>query len=218
MWRWMRRHFLTGLLAVAPLAITAWVLVKFYELIDATMRPWLQRIPGLTEAYPEQALTMIAFVSFLLVIVVIGLATRSLVGVAFFNLVERVIDRIPVVKTIFSGTKQIASVFLTDQRSAFQKVLLFEYPRAGTYSIGFVTRDEPDSRMLNVFLPTTPNPTSGFMLLVPREQAEILPLAIEEGVKLIISGGSVMSLEQAELLQAAAERLARHRGSVEETT
>ncbi len=109
MWRWLQRHFLTGLLAVTPLALTAWVLVKSYELINVTMRPWLQRIPRLTETYPDQLLTVIAFLSFLLLIVLVGLATRSLVGVAFFNVVERALARIPVVKTIFVATKQIAS-------------------------------------------------------------------------------------------------------------
>jgi uncharacterized membrane protein len=216
-WRWLQRHFLTGLLTITPAAVTVWVLVKSYELIDATMRPWLQRIPRLTETYPDELLTLIAFVSFLLVIVLVGLLTRSLVGVAFFNLVERVIERIPVVKTIFSATKQIASVFLTDQRSAFQQVVLIEYPRYDCHSIGFVTRDEPDSEILNVFLPTTPNPTSGYMLLLPREQVEVLPVTIEDGIKIIISGGSVISPEQAAFLQDAAGALQQRRLRPEET-
>ncbi len=212
--RQLQRHFLTGLLAVTPLMITAWVLVKVYQLIDRVMRPWLQRIPRLTETYPDFALTLIAFASFLLLIVLVGLGARSLVGRAFMNVVEGVIHRIPFVKTIFMATKQIASVFLTDKRSAFQKVVLFEYPRLGCYSIGFVTHDEPDHPMLNVFLPTTPNPTSGYMLVLPREQAMVLPLSVEDGIKLIISGGSIMTTEQAQSLRrSAAELLAvRERG------
>ena len=208
MLRKLQRHFLTGLLAVMPLALTAWILVKGYQIIDSIMRPWLQRIPQLTESYPDFVLTVIAFFSFLLVIVLIGLGTRSLVGVAFFNVVERVIRRIPVVKTIFLSVKQIAAVFLDDRRSAFQQVALFEYPRPSCYSIGFVTHDDSDHTMLNVFLPTTPNPTSGYMLLVPREQAVILPLSVEEGIKLIISGDSVMTAEQARPLREAADHLA----------
>ena len=211
MLRWLQRHFLTGLLAVAPVALTVWVLVKFYELIDATMRPWLQRIPHLTETYPDLALTIIAFFAFLLVIVLVGLATRSLVGVALLNLVERLIERIPVVKTIFVATKQIAEVFLTDQRSAFKQVVIFEYPRQGTFSIGFVTRDHPDHAMLNIFLPTTPNPTSGYMLLVPRSQAEVLPFSVEEGIKIIISGGSVMTDQHAVALNEAARLVVERR-------
>ena len=216
MFKRMQRHFLTGLLAVAPLAITIWVLWKSYELIAATMRPWLQRIPYLTETYPDFVLTAIAFLSFLLLIALVGLATRSLVGVAFFNVIERLIERIPVAMTIFTGTKQIAAVFLTDKRSAFQKVILFEYPRPHCYSLGFVTHDDPQHPMINVFLPTTPNPTSGYMLLLPRAQAVMLPLAIEDGIKLIISGGSVMSPDQAGLLREAATVLRTNREQSEE--
>ena len=213
----LQRHFLTGLLAVAPLVITLWVLWKSYEIIAATMKPWLARIPRLTETYPDFVLTAIAFGSFLLLIVLVGLATRSLVGVAFFNVVERLIDRIPVVKTIFTATKQIASVFLTDKRSAFQQVILFEYPRLKCYSMGFVTHDDPEHPMLNVFLPTTPNPTSGYMLQVPRAQAVLLPLTIEEGIKMIISGGSVMSEQQAGVLREAAAVLERGHNEREAT-
>ncbi len=215
MFKRFQRYFLTGLLAVAPLVITVWVLWKSYQLIAATMRPWLRRIPHLTETYPDFVLTAIAFVSFLLLIALVGLATRSLVGVAFFNVVERLIERIPVVKTIFTGTKQIAAVFLADKRSAFQRVILFEYPRRGCYSLGFVTHDDPAHPMLNVFLPTTPNPTSGYMLLLPREQAQVLSLNIEEGVKLIISGGSVMNPAQALILRDAAAALGARRDSDE---
>lgn len=208
MWKRLQRHFLTGLLAITPLAITAWILVNVYELIDASLRPWLQRIPGLAGTYPDFVLTSIAFLALLLIIVVIGLMTRSLVGVAFFNLVERVIERIPVVKSIFMATKQIASVFLTDKRSAFQQVVLIEYPRPECYSLGFVTHDEPGHALVSVFLPTTPNPTSGYMLLVPREQAIVLPMTIEEGIRLIISGGSVMPEELRPPVREAAARLA----------
>jgi len=207
----LQRHFLTGLLAVAPLVITVWVLWKIYELIAATMRPWLKRIPHLTETYPDFVLTAIAFVSFLLAITLVGLATRSLIGVAFFNVVERLLARIPVVKTIFTGTKQIAAVFLTDKRSAFQHVVLLEYPRSHCYSLGFVTHDEPEHPLVNLFLPTTPNPTSGYMLLLPRPQTVVLPLTIEEGIKLIVSGGSVMTPEQAALLREAAAVLRHNR-------
>lgn len=217
MWRALQRHVLTGLLAITPLAVTAWVLLQFYRLVSTNLRPWLQRIPHLTETYPDFVLTVIAAVIFLLILALIGLTTRSLVGVAALNLVERIIHRIPVVKSIFTGTKQIAAVFLSDKRSAFQEVVLFEYPRVGVYSLGFVTSNEPDHPMLNVFLPTTPNPTSGYMLLVPREQAVHLPLSIEEGIKLIISGGSVMSPEQAAPLREAAAELAARRASGEVT-
>ena len=197
----IRQYFLTGLLAVTPLAVTGWILWRFYLLVDHTLRPWLERIPGLGNTYPDFFLTLLGLVSFFLVIVLIGLFTRNLIGVAFFRLVERMLNKIPFIKGIFTATKQISEVFLKDQRTAFQKVILFEYPRRGLYSIGFVTYDDPALELLNVFLPTTPNPTSGYLLLVPRSQASIMPLTVEEGIRLIISGGSVMTLSQGQIIE-----------------
>jgi len=217
-WKLLRRYFLTGLLAVTPLVITSWILWRFYRLIDVSMRPWLRKIPSLTETYPDFVLTLIGFIAFLLLIVLVGLFTRNLIGIAFFSLVERVIEKIPVVKTLFTATKQIAEVFLTDRRSAFQEVVIFEYPRRGLYSLGFVTRDDPTHSCYNVFLPTTPNPTSGYLLMVPRDEAQILPLSVEEGIKLIISGGSVMDEKQAVVLRNTTNQLhaARSTASAEE--
>jgi len=192
----LRRYFLTGLLAVTPLAVTGWILWRFYLLVDRTIRPWLEKIPGLRETYPDFLLTLLGLFAFLFLIVLVGLFTRNLIGIAFFRLLESLLNRIPIIKGIFMATKQISEVFLKDHRTAFQKVVLFEYPRRGIYSVGFVTRDDPSLDLLNVFLPTTPNPTSGYLLMVPRKQATILPLTIEEGIRLIISGGSVMTKEQ----------------------
>ena len=193
----LRRHFLTGLLALAPLAITGWILWRFYLLVDRTVRPWLERIPALhQETIPDFVLTLAGVAAFLLLITLVGMFTRNLIGIAFFRLVERGLNRIPIIKGIFAATKQISEVFLQDRRTAFQKVVMFEYPRRGTYSLGFVTHDDPGLELVNVFLPTTPNPTSGYLLMVPRNQTVILPLTIEEGIRLIISGGAVMTGEQ----------------------
>lgn len=197
MLRFLQKHFLTGLLAISPLAITSWILWRFYLLVSATMKPWLQRIPALTDAYPDFFLTVIGAAVFLLLIVLVGVFTRNVIGVAFFRMVERLFVRIPVVKSVFSATKQLAEVFLQDRRTAFQKVVLFEYPRAGMYSLGFVTRDEPADPQVNVFLPTTPNPTSGFMLLIPRDQVRELGVPVEEAIKLVVSGGAIMTTDQA---------------------
>jgi uncharacterized membrane protein len=200
---------LTGLVALTPLAITLWVLWRLYLLIDSTLRPWLQRLdPRLSETYPDFIITLIAAIAFLLLITLVGLFTRNLIGIAFFGLVERFFDKIPGVRSLFSATKQIAEVLLADRRSAFKQVVLFEYPRRGIYSVGFVTAEVSDHDYLNVFLPTTPNPTSGYLLIVPRVEAAVLPLTIEEGVRLIISGGSVMDARQAAALSTQAAQLA----------
>lgn len=203
----LKRHFLTGLLTIAPLAITLWVLWRFYELVSATMRPWLERLPALSAAYPDFFLTLLGFLIFMLLIVLIGMTMRSLFGLAMLRLLERGVEQIPVVKSMYSGTKQIASVFLQDRRTAFQSVVLFEYPRPGIFSLGLVTRDEPQDALVNIFLPTTPNPTSGFMLLAPREDLRPVNLSVEDAIKLIVSGGSVMTSEQAVQIAADARIL-----------
>lgn len=204
MYRFLQRHFLTGLLAITPLVFTSWILWRAYVLISATMRPWLNRIPAITETYPEFLLTFFGLVVLVLLITLVGLFTRNLIGIAFFRLLERFFQQIPVVKSVFSAVKQISEVFLRDRRTAFQKVVLFAYPRQGLYSIGFVTRDEPEHPLVNVFLPTAPNPTSGFMLLVPREDLVELAIPVEEAIKLIVSGGSIMTPLQAEGVEQAA--------------
>jgi uncharacterized membrane protein len=198
----LQRHFLTGLLSIAPLVITTWILLRLYEIISATMRPWLARVPALSEAYPEFFLTLIGVVVFVLLITLVGLFTRNLIGVAFFRLLERFFQQIPVVKSVFSAVQQIAGVFLQDQRKAFKKVVIFAYPRPGLYSLAFVTRDEPDDDVVNVFLPTAPNPTSGFMLLVPRHEIRPVAIPVEDAIKLIVSGGAIMTATQAQRIHA----------------
>lgn len=204
MYSFLQRHFLTGLLAITPLVFTSWILWRVYVLISTTMRPWLNKIPAITETYPEFLLTFFGVVVLILLITLVGLFTRNLIGIAFFRVLERFFQQIPVVKSVFSAVKQISEVFLRDRRTAFQKVVLFAYPRQGLYSIGFVTRDEPVHHLVNVFLPTAPNPTSGFMLLVPREDLVELAIPVEEAIKLIVSGGSIMTPLQAEGVEHAA--------------
>ena len=113
----LQRYFLTGLLAITPLAITAWILWRFYEFISANIGPLMERVPGLRGSYPEFVLTAIGVVVFIMFITLVGLFTRNLIGVAFFRLLERVIHKIPVVKSVFSATKQISEVFLKDSRT-----------------------------------------------------------------------------------------------------
>jgi len=207
----LRRHFFTGLLAITPLAITSWILWRIYTLVSLWVQPWVVKVPGLGETYPEFVLTMIGFAVFFLAIILVGMFTRNLIGMAFFRLLERFFERIPVVKSLFSATKQLSEVFLQDRRTAFQKVVLFQYPREGLFSIGFVTRDEKADSMVNVFLPTTPNPTSGYLLLVPRKDVRVLNIPVEEAIKLIVSGGAIMTLEQAAVMDEMSCELFEHK-------
>lgn len=186
-----RQHVLTGLLTLTPLAVTAWIGWRLYLLVDRALRPLLERIPPL-QALPDVLVTALGVLLSIVLVGLVGLVSRNLIGVAFFNLVERLFHRIPVMKSVFTASKQIAEVFLGDGRQAFQKVVLFEYPRRDMWALGFLTKDEPASDVVHVFLPTTPNPTSGFLLLIPRADTRVLDMSVEDGIRLIISGGAVV--------------------------
>jgi uncharacterized membrane protein len=206
-WRMFKRHFLLGVLSVAPLAATAWVLVQFYGLVSRTVRPLLQRIPNLTESFPDFFLTLVAFLCFLVLIALVGLFARNLAGRAFFNLVERGFERIPLLKSVFSSSKQLAEVFFSDTRSAFREVVIFTYPRPGTYSLGFVTSASGPDGLVSVFVPTPPNPANGNLLVMPRSQFAVTSLSVEQGVNLIITCGAALTPAQAVRLRQDSERL-----------
>lgn len=124
---------------------------------------------------------------------------RNYFGRKLIELGEWILSTIPIVNKVYRAIQQIAAVFISEKREAFSKAVLFEYPRKGIYSIGFVTRDaggevkeKLDKEMVSLFLPTTPNPTSGFLLFVPKDEIIVLDMPIEESLKLIISGGAVL--------------------------
>ncbi len=199
----LRRHFLTGVLSITPLVVTGWIVWRLYVLVDRALRPMLEKIPQM-ETLPDMLVTGMGAAFSLLLIVFVGMISRNLIGAAFFNLIERLFHRIPVIKGIFTAVKQIAEVLLTDSRQAFQTVVMFEYPRQDMWAVGFVTRDEKQSRLLHIFLPTTPNPTSGYLLLIPRTDVRVLDMTVEEGIRLIISGGAVATEEQVSNIDACA--------------
>jgi uncharacterized membrane protein len=206
-WRLFKRLFLLGVLSVAPLAATAWVLIQFYGLVSRTVRPLLLRIPSLTESFPDFFLTLIAFLCFLVLIALVGLFARNLAGRAFFNLVERGFERIPLVKSVFSSSKQLAEVFFSDTRSAFREVVIFTYPRPGSYSLGFVTSATNTDGVVSIFVPTPPNPANGNLLVMPRDRFVVTTLSVEQGINLIITCGAALTPAQAVSLRADARRL-----------
>ncbi|MCP4144156.1 MAG: DUF502 domain-containing protein [bacterium] len=199
----IRRHFLTGILTVTPVAVTCWITWKVYLLIDGFIRPLLEQIPFLRDNVPSFVNTVAGVIVSAILIVLIGVSAKNLLGAAFFRTFDRLMDKIPVVRGIFHISKQISEVLLSNSNSAFQKVAMFDYPRSGIKALGFVTSDDPDKANINVFLPTTPNPTSGFMLILPRADVQILDMSVEEGIRLIISGGSVVENSYADIIEQA---------------
>ena len=192
----MKRYFITGLLIWVPLGMTAWVL-KF--LID-TMDQSLLLLPDSLQ--PERLLGMnipgIGTVLTLLVVFITGLLTANIIGQKLVSFWEGVLWRIPVVKSIYWGIKQVSDTLFSSQGVAFRKALLVQYPREGSWTIAFMT-GQPGGDVINhlkgeyisVYVPTTPNPTSGFFLMMPKSDVIELDMNVDTALKYIISMGVV---------------------------
>jgi len=192
----VRRAFLTGLLFLTPLVVTGWVLVTLFRTVDNWLQPMLLRAPFLRDRLPEEGITGIGVLAVVLLVLLVGLFASNLIGRAFFGALDRVVRRIPMIKGLYGATKDLSTVLFTDRRAAFRKVVLFEYPRRGSWAIGFVTNEmgaEDGGKIFNIFLPTTPNPTSGYFLMIPADDTTLLDISIEDGIKLVVSGGAVLS-------------------------
>ncbi|HXH28667.1 MAG TPA: DUF502 domain-containing protein [Candidatus Polarisedimenticolia bacterium] len=204
----MRQLFLTGVAILLPLIITIWVLRILFRMVHGLSTPLIRNIlEMLRTPYADEPIVttylapLIGIVSTLLLVVLVGALTTNLLGRQFVTAFDRLMLRIPLIKGIYGAARQLLDAFNTNTKS-FQKVVAVEYPRPGLYTVGFVTRDQVSFRAENgartlpgltlVFLPTTPNPTSGWLAAVPDEQVHALDLTVEEGVKLVVSGGLVL--------------------------
>lgn len=191
----IKQTLLAGLLILAPLALTVFVLVQVFQLMDGLFSPLVNRVLAALLDRPRMNVPGLGLLLTLLVVVLLGWLSRS----RLIHWMERLIQRIPVAKSIYGGTKGILEIISQDQAEAFKRVVLIEYPKANIYAVAFVTSgarwghvaDKLDDLLL-VFLPTTPNPTSGFLLLVPRAEAIDLPISVEDGVRMVISGGILL--------------------------
>lgn len=199
----LRGYFFAGILVTAPIAITVTLAIWIIGYIDAQVVPLLpaQYNPNtyLREYLPfDWGVPGIGVIVLLLAVTLIGAFTAGLVGRWVVSQGERILDRMPVIRSLYKLTKQIFQTVLKNQSNAFRQAVLVEYPRRGVWAVAFLTadtqgelKDRLDQDMVNVFLPTTPNPTSGFLLILPREDVKVLDMSIEDAVKLIISAGIV---------------------------
>jgi uncharacterized membrane protein len=199
--RSLRNAFITGLFLLAPLGVSVFV-VNF--LITSIGDPsskvffgWLDG-PDLG-AMASFAISVLSMLIVVAIITLLGYASHYLLGNWFMRIAENIMLRVPFVGLVYRTTKQIVDTFRSQQKAVFQKVVLVEFPHRGTYAVGFITstsKGEVQTRTLknviNVFVPTTPNPTSGFLLMCPAEEIIELEMSVGDGMKLIISGGAVV--------------------------
>ena len=190
----IKRYFFTGLLISAPIGATIYITIFIVEFI-AGLVPQRFNPNGLLPeiiGYEIPGLELIiAFLSFIL----IGLIFSTLFGKAILGYFDNLITRIPFAGNVYKAIKQITETF-SNADAAYQKVVLIEYPRKDIYAIGFMTgetkgeiKDRKKIDMVNVFVPTTPNPTSGFLLFIPKEDAVELDMSVEDAIKLVVSAG-----------------------------
>ncbi|HUR60474.1 MAG TPA: DUF502 domain-containing protein [Opitutaceae bacterium] len=194
-----RNAFISGALLLAPLGVTLWAFNLIIGKVGGTIRP-------IYEDYLPQSLQRVPFfwdfagtIVVVLLVTALGYLSNYVFGKYFFSVGERAIQRIPGVSVVYNSVKQIVATFGTQNRNLFNKVVLVEYPRKGMWTLGFLTnktQGEAQSQVgpetWTVFVPTTPNPTSGFLLLLPREDVTELDMTVGDGMKMIISGGAVM--------------------------
>lgn len=201
-----RSNFLTGAVIVAPVVVTFYLLWWAINLVDKLIVPWVPAIYN-PSTYIGIDIPGFGVIVFLIFTAGVGALTKGLFGRQLVKFGENFVDRMPVVRSIYNALKQIAETVLSQSNNSFQNACLVEYPRKGIWAIAFVSTNTKgellerieDDEVLSIFLPTTPNPTSGFLLFVPRKDVVLLDMSVEEAAKLIISAGLVTPPTAAEI-------------------
>ena len=181
---------LTGLLILAPIIVTGYILWKVFSSIDHVLDP-------IQAKYPILDIPGLGFLVVILVIIFTGFLASNLIGKRIISSGERILNYIPLIRRIYNAVKELGEVFLTDRTTVFRKVVLIRYPHPGSFALAFVTQGSSNyfneltgKEMVNVFVPTTPNPTSGFLLLIPKRDVLEVSISVEDGMKMVISGGA----------------------------
>ncbi|HOW97953.1 MAG TPA: DUF502 domain-containing protein [Kiritimatiellia bacterium] len=207
--RHLRRRLVSGVLLLVPLAITLFILNLIFNALTAfalpLLRPWLGE-------WPEYALVAVALAVTFALIYLVGLIATHIIGRRIIQFGEAILLKLPIVKSVYSASKQVVNTFSASTAAAFQSVVLVEFPRTGSLAVGFVTGtilDPGERRLYRVFVPTTPNPTSGFLVLLPAEQVRFTDISVEDGVKMIVSGGMLSPERYAETPPPAAGEVER---------
>ena len=212
----LRNYFFAGILITAPVSITVYLAWGFIRFMDNWVTPMLPAHLN-PNTYLPFAVPGLGLLVMLIAMTVIGALTAGFVGRTLLRFADRLIGRMPVVRSIYNGLKQILETVLAQQSNAFREAVLIEYPRRGLWAIGFITgrtkgevQNLTEEEVINIFLPTTPNPTSGFLLFVPRKDVVPLAMSVEEAIKMVISGGIVTPADPRPKAEQAKPKVAAH--------
>lgn len=195
-WLFLSRNFLTGIFLFLPLLLTLWILWKVYHILSRFSVPVINAIFNLTLYEPYAIfVNLLSFTATVTFFIFLGYTGKSIIGKRMLRSIESSFAKIPLIKAIYGSIKQIMDAFGKQrQEGAFKKVVMVEYPRKGVMTIGFVTgtfKKENGDELIGVFFPTTPNPTSGWLAYIKSEEIIPLDINIEDGIKLIVSGGII---------------------------
>ncbi len=199
----LRKSFFSGLILLAPIGITFFVFNWLVIKVGGNVKEPILKLLLIPEnLVSNEGLSIVwdtlATVIVLLSITLLGFFSRYFIAKYLFGIGERFLNNVPIINTVYTSVKQIVDTFSSQNRAVFQKVVLVEFPREGCHALGFLTGDgkgeiqhKTDEFLQNVFIPTTPNPTSGFLVMMKKEDIQVLDMTVGQGMKLIISGGAV---------------------------
>jgi uncharacterized membrane protein len=194
----LRGQFIMGLVLVVPLGLTAWILVWIFNAIDNILGPYIEKLFGFY--YPG-----IGFGVMVVLIYLIGLLAGNFFGQRLIRFGESLLGRVPLVRPLYNGIKQVLESFSAPDKTGFMQVVLVEYPRKGLKAIGFITNELTDSsgqKLINVFVPTSPNPTTGFLQIVKEEEIMRTRLSVDDAIKMVVSVGRTTPARAGEKLSA----------------
>ncbi|WP_306110492.1 MULTISPECIES: DUF502 domain-containing protein [Roseovarius] len=225
----LRASFLTGIVVIAPVVLTIWLIWTLVGWVDGFVLPFVPDIYQpeylinrfvLGNTRPDDAdwvhfnIRGVGVIVFLVFTLFVGWVAKGLIGRSLIRYGESLVDRMPVVRSIYSGVKQIAETVFAQSERSFEKACLIQYPRKGIWAVGFIStqakgevaeKAQISEDMLSVFVPTTPNPTSGFLLFFPRSDVIELDMSIEDAAKLVISAGLVYPGQNGKVVQPESE-------------
>ncbi|MFH2050577.1 MAG: DUF502 domain-containing protein [bacterium] len=184
----LKKYFVSGVLVVVPLILTYIVLKFLFDTVDGILQPVIHKLFGYYIPGLGLAVT-------LLLILLAGILTRNYVGARIYKIGERVLSKLPIIRPIYYSAKQLLESVTGPSIKSFKEVALVEYPRKGSWSIGFISnyveieKDDTKQKYISIFIPSTPTPISGMVVLLPVDEVFLLEMSVEEGVKFLVSGG-----------------------------
>lgn len=215
----LRKVFLTGLLVLTPMVLTLYIFYVSFRFLDGILKNvvsnFLTHSLGISQnitSFPGLGLLVLLFI-----IILTGIIARNYFGRKLLDLGEFFVTRIPLINRIYIAIREISEAILSEKREVFKKAVLIEYPRKGLYTMAFFTQDTRgviqetiSEDVVSVFVPTTPNPTSGYLLFVPKTEVTDLDMSVEDAMKLVISGGSVHLKESSGFISRTKKKAVLH--------